>query len=497
MGEAIAAPRLGANDQTAGHLRRLIETADYSRDTIGQALGLRGLAGIDGVPFQVLLHRLEGEGTLKSLVRLFLLAGDVDDAVACRDLELDSVDDWVEQGILARVDPAKVRGAFLILPGSELVLAGDWPGLPGQTLHRDHVLGDNATAAILSHVTVPGHVGSVLDLGAGGGVQALAAATRAEEVVATDISARAVAFARFNAVLNDRSIECLQGDLFEPVVGRRFDLIVSNPPFVISPESSFTYRDSELGGEGIAQAIIRGVPDHLNEGGFCQMLCNLARHGDEDDWQGRLEALMTAAGLSAWAIVLDIIDVGDYAAGWLRQAMVRDPQRMSEELERWLDYYSERGITDVIWCALTMRMRSDIPRWFDVTKLEGRLEEPAGAQIRRCFEARELLSGSSDDDLLAMRPRIDPDTRLESEMAPQPDGWEVVSSRLIPAGGLPFGGAVDAEVANMLVRCDGTRTLREVLTESAATAEISPDQMITGGLTLIRRLLTTGSITLG
>jgi release factor glutamine methyltransferase len=74
---------------------------------------------------------------------------------------------------------------------------------------------------------------TVLDMGAGSGVGALAAARLARRVVAVDINPHAVRCARINALLHelDERIEVRQGDLFAPVAGERFDVVLFNPPF--------------------------------------------------------------------------------------------------------------------------------------------------------------------------------------------------------------------------------------------------------------------------
>lgn len=74
---------------------------------------------------------------------------------------------------------------------------------------------------------------SVLDVFTGSGVLAIASALAgAREVTAVDVSRRAVATTRLNARLNRVHVEALRGDVFEPVEGRRFDLILANPPYV-------------------------------------------------------------------------------------------------------------------------------------------------------------------------------------------------------------------------------------------------------------------------
>ena len=74
---------------------------------------------------------------------------------------------------------------------------------------------------------------SALDMGTGSGIAALFAARRGYRVTAVDISPVAVRCARANVLINDaqNGVRILQGDLFEPVQGQRFDLVTFNPPF--------------------------------------------------------------------------------------------------------------------------------------------------------------------------------------------------------------------------------------------------------------------------
>lgn len=90
-----------------------------------------------------------------------------------------------------------------------------------------------------------------------------------------DVNPRAIEYTAFNAALNgiDR-IECRLGSLFQPVAGERFDLILSNPPYVISPDATYVYRASGLAPGEVCRAVVRGAPEHLAEAGFAQMLAS-------------------------------------------------------------------------------------------------------------------------------------------------------------------------------------------------------------------------------
>lgn len=76
---------------------------------------------------------------------------------------------------------------------------------------------------------------------------AVLAARHGSEVTAVDVCRRAVLATRINAKLNGMSVRVMRGDLFEPVAGQRFDLIVSNPPYLPTP-------DERLPTQGVAVA---------------------------------------------------------------------------------------------------------------------------------------------------------------------------------------------------------------------------------------------------
>ena len=138
------------------------------------------------------------------------------------------------------------------------------------------MLGISSASTSLAQLTMREPVGRALDLGTGCGVQALHLAGHADQVVATDVNSRALWMTRLNAALNGAEVEVRDGSFFEPVAGERFDLISTNPPFVISPATGerLVYRDSGLPGDRVVEHIVRTGPDHLADGGWLQVLAN-------------------------------------------------------------------------------------------------------------------------------------------------------------------------------------------------------------------------------
>jgi len=118
----------------------------------------------------------------------------------------------------------------------------------------------------------------VLDLGTGAGIGALFAARHARRVVATDINPEAVRCAALNALLNhlEHRIEVRHGDLFAPVSGERFDLVLFNPPFLIgTPRDD---RDRAWRSLDVAERFAAGLAQHLTADGRALVL--LSSFGD-------------------------------------------------------------------------------------------------------------------------------------------------------------------------------------------------------------------------
>ncbi|WP_241978147.1 methyltransferase [Cryobacterium sp. TMT2-42-4] len=168
----------------------------------------------------------------------------------------------------------------------------------GHPLGESHVLGVGGASLTLTGLLIPTPVASALDLGTGCGIQAMHASRHADRVVATDISVRALDLAALNAELNEiGNIEFRLGSLFEPVAGERFDHIISNPPFVITPRvpgvPAYEYRDGGLVGDALVEAVVRGAAEHLTPGGIAQLLGNWEYHADQDAFE-RLAAWLDA-----------------------------------------------------------------------------------------------------------------------------------------------------------------------------------------------------------
>ena len=144
--------------------------------------------------------------------------------------------------------------------------------------------------------------------------------------------------------------------MFEPVAGERFGLIVSNPPFVITPRRAdvpeYEYRDGGLIGDTLVEAFVREAPAHLVPGGSAQLLGNWESIGpstSRDRCAGlrRLESWI-GPGLDAWVVQREALSPLGYAELWIRDGGTTPRDAAFEPLlDAWLDDFAARDVTEI------------------------------------------------------------------------------------------------------------------------------------------------------
>ena len=309
----------------------------------------------------------------------------------------------------------------------------------GRALAPDHVLGIGGAGLTLAGLTPRTRVRSALDLGCGCGIQTLYLLRHAEHVVATDISERALAFTAFNAALagvcvmgdpdagsggGGGRLELLRGSLLEPVAGRRFDLIASNPPFVLTPPAVreaglplMEYRDA---GGPVLPELVAGLREHLEPGAAAVMLGNWEHRG-ADSWR---EAVATwiPEGLDGWVIEREVQDPVEYATMWLRDGGLtseRDAEGFDAALGAWIDDFEVRGVQGVGFGYLIVH-RPLRPRdpWRLLEEVTTSGQGVLGHHVAEVLEVRERLAGLDDDAVADLRPVLAPDVTEERHFIP-------------------------------------------------------------------------------
>lgn len=227
---------------------------------------------------------------LRPLVEFFLL----NQAVST-----DRLSEPIRAGLipLAEAGLIETRGHDLALAGGLVILPvfGRWVICHPPRIDPRFYLGDDTVALLARLAPLAG--GSCLDLCAGPGALALHAAGVARRVTAVEKDPSSACLARLNASLNRLSarIEVLEGDLYDPVAGRRFDTVVANPPLLPLPDGLGPLPLGDGGADGLAftRAILEGLADALTPGGVGLMIG--AGLGDGRALLG-LESLARAGG---------------------------------------------------------------------------------------------------------------------------------------------------------------------------------------------------------
>ncbi|WP_026918823.1 DUF7059 domain-containing protein [Gordonia shandongensis] len=472
----------------------------YTSEGIAALLGEEASAAlVDGVWWPALRRtRRADDAALSTLIRLFLLgATEPVDAVAAA-LPAVGVAALLDQQVIETADGG-VRAVLDIRPhGSDsadhLVVADQDASMRPGAVRRDHVLGIGGASMSLARAVIRTPVGRALDLGTGCGVQALHLASHCAEVVATDTNERALALAAATARLNGLSWDLRSGSLFEPVAGETFDLIVSNPPFVVGTGAQdYVYRDSGMVGDGVSEALIAGIADHLAPGGVAQILANWAVR-DVDAWDERVRGWVEATGLDAWVVQRELADPISYVSLWVSDA----GESVVDAAERgslWLDWFEEQGIVAVGMGSITFRKpgATEPERAPDVVieEITAAGQEVTGFEAQAFWNRRDFLRRNSDDDLLAARLSTSP-VFLESQSLPGDDGWQQVSAAVTRPGGPGAVLPVDEVMTALLAGCRGEVPLGALVSLIADFHGVDGDALAAVAMPAIREAVGRG-----
>ena len=465
---------LGGDDEAAiAELRRLLDAAGYTVEGIPRALGLDGAFTRESTEIPYYVRLLPAGAPISTLIELFLLDVAVPREAAETALAPLGVGTLERIG-LVEADGEEVRGLVDLVPREELLVASDRFHDDRLPARPDHVYGPTPPTRALASLTVRRHVETALDLGTGSGIQAILAAAHADQVVGTDVNPRALEFARFNAIANGvRNLELREGDLFEPVAGERFDLVVCNPPYLIAPSEGYAFRDSGVRGDRFCAELVRGLPEHLTDGGLAHVLVSWTPTGGED-WAAEPRRWVEGDGCDAILLrYLSFSPLG-HAAQWNRH-LVADPEAYATALDRWVEWYAEQGIDEVAWGAVVLRRREG-RNWFWAGSPPGERVARADHHVLRILATQDFLAAESD--LAAARVAAADDAELAVAFHLDQAGGAVDRALLRLEGGLGFEVGVDEATIDVLRALDGSRQVGEVADEAA--------------LPVVRRLLELG-----
>ncbi|WOH17914.1 methyltransferase [Paenarthrobacter sp. GOM3] len=375
--------------------------------------------------------------------------------------------------------------------GADLWVASDLAAhqQPG-VLRHDHVLGIGRASTTLVQTTVRHHTERALDLGTGCGIQTFHLLHHCDHVTATDISERALAFTRFNLLLNAQELELdpadlgsrvslRLGSLLDPVEGEQFGLVVSNPPFVITPRTGgelaseqFTYRDGGLPGDEIVASLVQSLEGVLQPGGTAQMLGNWEVTSGTD-WRDRPTAWLKDSGLDVWFIQREQVGPEQYAETWLQDASQnREGGHYSEAYAAYLRDFASRNVEGIgfgmIWLRRPVSANgASISRFEEITYA---IEQPIGPHLGAAVERSDWVAANS---LLEAHLVVAEDVTEERHQRPGAEHPGVILLR--QGAGLRRTNLLSTELAGFVSACDGQLSVGQIASALVALLGGSED----------------------
>lgn len=487
---------LSSDPDLVHRLRTAFDEAGYSSAHIAEQLD-RDRAQLPFPAYEQLSRRHLGDDPLAVLIRLFTLRSAVPAIAVERSLGDVGLKGAVELG-LVRQDGDLVEPLFIITAVEDMLVSGDIEPDPMRHL-PDHVTAVSHTSAVCASLTVRQPAGLVFDLGTGSGVQALLAARHATKVVATDVNPRAIAFTQFNAVLNHiTNIELRSGSLFAPVVGDRFDLIVSNAPYVVSPERKLAYRDAGMVGDDLTATVLRGLAEHLVPGGHATVTASWLER-DSEPSNAKLAGWL---GDSCNAIVLTnrSLDPVTHAVAWNLPLQQTAGAQFEASVDAWVAGATQLGAKLIHEGAVVVRRRAQPGGWVRVESLVPRSGGGGSDHLLAMFAAIDALEVLDDDALLALPIALTPRTVITEESASIEGVITMASARMSTSQGLPLAASIDARTASLVRSFDGRASLRQRLDEVAARTGIATDELSSlraQVLPIVREMAANGFLDLG
>jgi SAM-dependent methyltransferase len=395
--------------------------------------------------------------------------------------------------VLKLIRPAKHRDGAIVCPAwvypvRDFVVASDrcrdpdgaadWP--PSDAVFPAH---DSGTLKLLRLLPAL-RGGDTLDLCGGSGIIALHCSKAAARAVTSDITPRSAFMADFNSRLNGADVESACGDLYEPVSGRRFEVITAHPPWVPSVGDDVVFRDGGEFGDAIIQRIIEGLPHYLDSGGTA-LIVAVGRDTAEATFENRVRGWLGQAGEDCDVILgVEKALAPENVVGSIRNQYFKDNpldgDRLAERLRG-------SGTDKFIYGALFVR-RAEQP----VTEppLRVRMSSRAvAADFDRVFAWRaHRRSPGFDRYMRAAKPRLAPQVELNVRNVVKDGALVVGGAVLTVENALPAYLDTQAWTIPLFSAFDGEHSVEQIF-ERICAAEQMPDVFTSAAFTNFVALL--------
>jgi hypothetical protein len=255
-----------------------------------------------------------------------------------------------------------------------------------------------------------------------------------------------------------------------------FDLIVTNPPFVISPgrDRLLTYRDSGLPGDEVVRRVVVDGPSRLAPDGWLQVVGNWAIVRDEP-WEDRLRRWIVPTGCDAWVVEREHLDPARYVELWLDDAGVRGDADYSQRYDAWLRWLDSERIEAIGlgWISLHNTARSQ-PR-LKIERWTHEVEQPISSAIRDWAGRVDGLDGLGARGLNDAR-LVVADGVVEERIGP-PGADDPAAIVLRSHRGMRRARPLTTAEAGLVGACDGDLTVGQIAGALASLLAVDPSEL--------------------
>ena len=308
------------------------------------------------------------------------------------------------------------------------------------------------------------------DIGCGCGVQALILAKLGYETYATDISDRALLYAKVNSQVNNVKINFLKGSFLDPLekIGLKFDLIISNPPFVITPselreEHNYVYRDGGMEGDYLLEYFMANLPKFLKEKGVAIFLGNF--ENTDNFWVEKLDKYLPDNS-DVWILKRQDLNCEQYIKMWMDDSLnyFLCPDEYEKNYAIWLRDFMFRKVISVSFAYFILQKNSDAvsKKWVKAEDASSYLNQPDGESILKTLVNKENVKKCSDDLslLFAEKYVMSSDVTQERHYIPGVEDPRLIY--MVQGGNLGRKKEITSLQAGFLGACDGTLTAKQI-----------------------------------
>ena len=376
---------------------------------------------------------------------------------------------------------------------AQLALAGDHFVFGDRIASADAVPPLNAVTPFLARAAIPRRpIDSALDLGCGAGALALALAAVARRVVGTDVNARALSWARFNARLNGvAGVELRLGDLFEPAGAERFDLVVAQPPFVArradADPCAFVHGGPR--GDELALRSMAGAPSRLTPRGRAVLLADWPVL-DGDPLDARVRAALGDAAADAFVLQSPPKNLDEYCTSVAAAEHPRLDEAFARAAFAQRDHFDRLGVRAVAQ-ALVVLEASGGGRTTLVPVRHGHDAPVASETVDRIVAAHGLAYGA-ERAVLDARLAMPASTRLVEQ--PSAHGAAAAIIVQLPQARPEWPFALEPVAATLLREIDGAPSVLEAARAAAHREGVSLDVAVGRVVAVARDALRRGAL---